>query len=818
MELQAAAGPAAPVEPCPTFGGLPECEAPVAAAPPLPDASGEEGSRRAWCVGDSQEANAPPTSSAVISGAAKEPTALNKVTASARFSRDDFIVLGFLGEGSIGKVLKATYRDTGQLYALKAVEKRKILDFDLGGQLLAEVQTQMELTHPNLVRCHDCFEDDGTVFLVLDYAGAGDLYHLLKRTKSMGQNDAAHVFRQVCDGIHHLHSNNVIHRDLKAENVLLDGDLLAKVADFGWCAAAEGRSTFCGTPCMLAPEMIVGRKYNHSIDVWALGVLLFEMLAGHSPFDVGKGILDTCERIVRRGMDDELLSEVPEGARPLVGGLLRKNAEDRMPLSQVVSHCWVAENCQARAEAVLAAAETALPPQPPTKQRSSKLLGSALEPASRLSSGQSQRPSGGRSQRQSEASSGVSDTSQDGALLRGGSLRPEPPLLPDIVSVLSDTDGNKVEVAAEAAAETDAPRSMGLLLPPASELLQEEPPDTQDVPPGGHNMTTQDINPRRGYLMSLRSLSSLAAAEAGEAGQRALPSADHLGADLLAKGLVPSSRSLLPEIGAVLRDDQPAEEPRRGYLLSVTSIGSDCVPNTVGSDLAAHPLPSSGQYPVEENHWPELDPLPDVPASTRQEYAGGGGVDVQQEASTPGLSPPPSELEILGSAASCRLPPSCTVPLTRREMPMAKALGRGPRQSPIANACLHPAQLAAQRAVIPETSSLLVDNPFRIGSASSAPSKTKPAAVPPLPVFGEGLAPVPDLPVLPEQHFVDRQADVPAAGQSSGDWLDSALRWLPWPNQKETDAVQQQRQQEMPRNDALVQQLHALGFNEWEAL
>jgi len=272
---------------------------------------------------------------------------LEGVAADAkRPRRSDYLALKHLGEGSVGAVTKVMHRSSGRIYALKVIDKQHILEHDLGAQLLQEVQTQLKVKHPNLLRCHDYFEDEGSVFLVLEFATGGDLHRHLKRKGPMSEPDAAYVLAQVAEGVRHLHSLGIIHRDLKSENILLDFNLTVKVADFGWCAQAQGRTTFCGTLCMLAPEMVIGKPYDAGVDIWALGVLLFEMLTVCSPFDQGGSLMETCDNIVRKKIDSALLEKVPETTHSLLHGLLEKEASKRLSIDEVLRHPWLTEQRQ----------------------------------------------------------------------------------------------------------------------------------------------------------------------------------------------------------------------------------------------------------------------------------------------------------------------------------------------------------------------------------------------------------------------------------------------------------------------------------------
>eukprot|EP00434_Breviolum_minutum_P011650 symbB.v1.2.010273.t1/scaffold619.1/size180033/9 len=269
----------------------------------------------------------------------------------SRFSCKDFVYLNILGEGSMGLVRKVMHRTSGEVYALKAVDKKRVLDHKLQDQLVSEVNTQMTLSHPNLLRCFDCFLEADTVYIVLEVASEGDLYQLMKRQGPLTEPDAAYVFKQVCEGIQHLHSNGIIHRDLKPENVLLAGDMTVKIADFGWAAKAkqnDTRSTFCGTLCMLAPEIIAGKAYDAKVDVWAIGVLLFEMIMGQSPFDKGQGLMETCKAIVGPGLSAVSLDEVPPAVHPLLRGLMHQQPEKRISLEDCLASKWVLEQCSRR--------------------------------------------------------------------------------------------------------------------------------------------------------------------------------------------------------------------------------------------------------------------------------------------------------------------------------------------------------------------------------------------------------------------------------------------------------------------------------------
>lgn len=264
--------------------------------------------------------------------------------------RHDFVEVKLLGKGSVGTVTKVMSKKTGNVYALKAINKQRILQNCLKEQLLAEIRTQMTVQHDNLLRCFDYFEDGECVYLVLELAVCGDLYGHLVRG-ALSEHDAAHVFSQVAEGLRHLHALNIAHRDLKPENIMLKHDFEVKIADFGCVSQKNTRSTFCGTACMLAPEMISGTNYDHRVDVWALGLLLFEMLTGSSLFDSDKNIMTTFERIMKQDISASLENRVPLASRSLIEGLLQRNPDKRMDLKTALAHPWVVSCREARVRA-----------------------------------------------------------------------------------------------------------------------------------------------------------------------------------------------------------------------------------------------------------------------------------------------------------------------------------------------------------------------------------------------------------------------------------------------------------------------------------
>jgi serine/threonine protein kinase len=205
--------------------------------------------------------------------------------------------------------------------------------------LLREISVHKSLRHSRVITLYDHFEDESSVYLVLDYAPRGSLFHEIRNKKRLSESEARKYFLQTCQGIQFLHQNEIIHRDIKPENILLDAEGDIKICDLGWAyKGTDFRTTFCGTVEYMAPEMIRGEGHSFELDIWALGVLLFEMLHGYAPF---RGVKDTdkCMQILSGNV--VFSRNLSDSARDLIEGILKVNPSERLILSEILSHPWL---------------------------------------------------------------------------------------------------------------------------------------------------------------------------------------------------------------------------------------------------------------------------------------------------------------------------------------------------------------------------------------------------------------------------------------------------------------------------------------------
>ncbi|XP_023289142.1 serine/threonine-protein kinase N isoform X5 [Orussus abietinus] len=250
---------------------------------------------------------------------------------------DNFRLLSVLGRGHFGKVILSQYRNTGEYFAIKALKKGDIIARDEVESLLSEkriFEVANATRHPFLVNLFACFQTEAHVCFVMEYAAGGDLMMHI-HADVFGEPRAVFYSACVVLGLQYLHESRIIYRDLKLDNLLLDTEGYVKIADFGLCKEGMGfgdrTGTFCGTPEFLAPEVLTETSYTRAVDWWGLGVLIFEMLVGESPFPG-----DDEEEVFDSIVNDEVRYPrfLTLEAIAIMRRLLRKNPDRRLGSSE----------------------------------------------------------------------------------------------------------------------------------------------------------------------------------------------------------------------------------------------------------------------------------------------------------------------------------------------------------------------------------------------------------------------------------------------------------------------------------------------------
>ncbi|XP_065829410.1 serine/threonine-protein kinase N2-like [Oscarella lobularis] len=295
----------------------------------------EEEEEKRKNVGDTEAKAAAAISPTVPSAHAGQPVATSGV--SRHRTMDNYNCVAVLGRGHFGKVMLAEDKITNEIVAIKALKKGDILSRDEIESLMSErkiFEIANEMRHPFLINLYSCFQTKDHVCFVMEYAPGGDLMMHI-HTDVFSEKRACFYAGCVVLGLQYLHERGVVYRDLKLDNLLLDEDGYLKVADFGLCKEGMWHGcktgTFCGTPEFLAPEVLTETSYTRAVDWWGLGVLIYEMMVGESPFPG-----DDEEEVFDAIVNDEVRYPryLSNESIAIMRRLLRRNPEKRLGASE----------------------------------------------------------------------------------------------------------------------------------------------------------------------------------------------------------------------------------------------------------------------------------------------------------------------------------------------------------------------------------------------------------------------------------------------------------------------------------------------------
>ncbi|KAL3991416.1 vacuolar protein-sorting-associated protein 4 [Sarotherodon galilaeus] len=253
----------------------------------------------------------------------------------------NYRLLKTIGKGNFAKVKLARHILTGREVAIKIIDKTQLNPTSLQ-KVFREVRIMKTLNHPNIVQLFEVIETEKTLYLIMEYASGGEVFDYLVAHGRMKEKEARAKFRQIVSAVHYCHQKNIVHRDLKAENLLLDADSNIKIADFGFSnefMAGNKLDTFCGSPPYAAPELFQGKKYDGpEVDIWSLGVILYTLVSGSLPFD-GQNLKELRERVLRGKY------RVPFYMSTDCEGILRRflvlNPTKRCSLEQIMKDKWI---------------------------------------------------------------------------------------------------------------------------------------------------------------------------------------------------------------------------------------------------------------------------------------------------------------------------------------------------------------------------------------------------------------------------------------------------------------------------------------------
>ena len=258
----------------------------------------------------------------------------------------DGIVPIELGFGSFGRVYLVTHKITKKKYALKVINKRKLIQAYGNCKLIYnEIEIQSKLNHRNIIRLYTKKETDDEIQILLEYAENGNLFNLIQKENGLDESKAFLYFIQIVNAVNFLHQNNIIHRDIKPENILFGENNLLKLCDFGWAKEinVNNRITFCGTMEYMAPEIVGSENYDFSVDIWSLGILLYELIMGHSPFRSQKD-RNIVTNIKKHDLVFDKNKNISKECIDLINGLLDANPNKRLKLKDIFVHPFIINN------------------------------------------------------------------------------------------------------------------------------------------------------------------------------------------------------------------------------------------------------------------------------------------------------------------------------------------------------------------------------------------------------------------------------------------------------------------------------------------
>ena len=272
------------------------------------------------------------------------PTIPEKKPVTPKAKIENYAIGKHLGQGAYAVVKLGTQKKTKELVAIKTYEKYKLTDTRKKSGLKREIQILKMLDHPNTIKLYEVIDSVKNINLIMEFIGGLSLHTYMKKQalKRFEDSEAKSIFKQIVEAVNYCHSLNIVHRDIKLENVLIDKNKNIKVIDFGFSTISHKSQMcklFCGTPSYMAPEIVKNLDYiGQFADIWALGILLFAMLCGTMPFK-GKNDRELFKNI---GFGKIVFPEhVDSSAQLLIKKILKNNPLERIACEDILNEQWL---------------------------------------------------------------------------------------------------------------------------------------------------------------------------------------------------------------------------------------------------------------------------------------------------------------------------------------------------------------------------------------------------------------------------------------------------------------------------------------------
>lgn len=257
-------------------------------------------------------------------------------------STTDFYVFGkVLGQGSFAKVRVAWHKLTGRQVAIKTYEKAKLKDANQWRRIQQEIRLMEKLNNSRVIRMFECIESPKRIHIVMEFLGGNNLCSYVKSKRRLCEDEAKEIFSQLINSVDYIHGMNVIHRDIKLENVIFDENKVTKLVDFGFGVFNRDKKlhVFCGTPSYMAPEIVKRKDYHgKAVDIWSLGIVLYALLVGRFPF-CAKTYPELYKKIAKGVF--QIPEDLSPEARDLIQNILVVDVEKRFTLRKIKDHPWM---------------------------------------------------------------------------------------------------------------------------------------------------------------------------------------------------------------------------------------------------------------------------------------------------------------------------------------------------------------------------------------------------------------------------------------------------------------------------------------------
>ncbi|ESO93541.1 hypothetical protein LOTGIDRAFT_215945 [Lottia gigantea] len=257
---------------------------------------------------------------------------------------EDVYSLGqVIGRGAYSTVYKCEQKGTGIFWAVKVIDKKKHKHL-----ISTEVGILLKLKHPNIVRFKEALQTPTRAYLVLEYVTGEELFERITKKGHYSEKDAAKAVKDICSAVDYLHRNGIVHRDLKPENMLYENPTEGahlKITDFGLSKILGNdltMSTVCGTPMYCAPEVLEGKIYTQSVDLWSIGVITYILLSGYEPF-IAENDAEIYKKIIKceYEFDSPYWDSISQNAKDLIRRLLSRDPKKRLSVTAALQHHWV---------------------------------------------------------------------------------------------------------------------------------------------------------------------------------------------------------------------------------------------------------------------------------------------------------------------------------------------------------------------------------------------------------------------------------------------------------------------------------------------